>query len=209
MWELEYKESWAPKIWYFWTVVLEKTLESPLDSKEIQPVHPKGNQSWIVSHWKDWCWSWSSNTLATWCEELTHWKRPWCWERLKAGGEGEDRGWDDWMASPTRSTGVWVSSGRWWWTGKPGVLQSMGLQRVGHDWVNWTKKRVAIWISFRFSILLLLNKVLKRNVCVCVREREIFKGVRTKHHGTERKPMKLRLWLFHLFVWYWIENRRT
>ena len=94
MWGLDYKESWALKNWCFWTVMLEKTLESPLDCKEIQPVHPKGNQSWIFIHWKDWCWSWNSNTLATWCEELTHWKRPWCWERLKAGGKGDGKGWD-------------------------------------------------------------------------------------------------------------------
>ena len=67
------------------------------------------------------------------CEELTHWKRPWCWERLKAGGEGDDRGWDGWMASPTWQTWVWASSGSWWWPGKPVMLQSMGLQRVGHD----------------------------------------------------------------------------
>ena len=72
--------------------------------------------------WKDWCWSWNSNTLVTWCKELTHWKRPWCWERLKAGGEGDDRGWDGWMASPTQWTWVWASSGSWWWTGKPGML---------------------------------------------------------------------------------------
>ena len=89
MWELNYKESWAPKNWCFWTVVLEKTLESPLDIKEIQPVHPEGKQSFNV-HWKDWCWSWSSNTLATWYKELTHLKRPWCWERLKVRGEGDD-----------------------------------------------------------------------------------------------------------------------
>ena len=100
MWELDHKESWAPKYQCFWTVVLEKTLESLLDCKEIKPVNPKGNQSWNIQ-WKDWCWNWNSNTLATWCEELTHWKRPWCWERLKSGGEGDDRGWDDWMASPT------------------------------------------------------------------------------------------------------------
>ena len=100
MWELHYKESWAGKNWCFWTVVLEKTLESPLDSKEIQPVHPKGNV--LNIHWKDWYWS--SNTLATWCEELTHWKRPWCGERLKAGGEGDDRRWDGWMASLTQWT---------------------------------------------------------------------------------------------------------
>ena len=82
MWDLDHKKGWEPKNWCLWTVVLEKTLESFLDRKEIQPVHPKGNQSW-----KDWCWSWSSNTLATWWEEPTHWKRPWCWERLKARGE--------------------------------------------------------------------------------------------------------------------------
>ena len=81
-------------------------------------------------------WSWNSSTLTTWCEELTHWKRPWCWERLKAGGEGDDRGWDGWMASLTQWTWVWASSGSCWWTGNPGVLQSMGLQRVRYDWVN-------------------------------------------------------------------------
>ena len=87
MWELDYKEIWAPKNWCFRTVVLDKTLESPLDCKEIKLVNSKGNQSWIFI-WEDWCWSWNSNTLASWCKELTHWKRPWCWERLKAGGEG-------------------------------------------------------------------------------------------------------------------------
>jgi len=76
------------------------------------------------------------------CEELTHWKRLWCWEGLGAGGEGDDRGWDGWMASLTQCTWVWVNSGSWWWTGRPGVLQFMGSQRVGHDWVtelNWTE----------------------------------------------------------------------
>ena len=96
MWELDYKESWAQKNRCFWTVVLEKTVESPLDCKEIQPVHPKGDQFWVFIG-RNWCRSGSFNTLATWCEELTHWKRPWCWERLKAGGEGDDRGWDGWM----------------------------------------------------------------------------------------------------------------
>ena len=84
-------------------------------------------------HWKDWCWSWSSNTLATWCKELTHWKRPWCWGRLRAGGEGDDRGWDDWMASLTQWVWVWANSGRQERTGKPGVLYSMGSQRVRQD----------------------------------------------------------------------------
>ena len=91
-------------------------------------------------HCKDWYWSWNSNTWATWCEELTHLKRPWCWERLRAGGEGDDRGWDGWMASLTQKTWVWLGSRSWCWTGRPGVLQFMGLQRVGHDGVtklNW------------------------------------------------------------------------
>ena len=82
-----------------------------------------------------WCWSWNSNTLATWCEELTHWKRPWCWERLKVG-EVDDRGWDGWMASLTLWTWVWTNSRSWWCTGKPGMLQSMGSQRVRHDWAT-------------------------------------------------------------------------
>ena len=86
---------------------------------------------------KDWCWSWNSNILATCCEELTHWKRPWCWEMLKAG-EGDDRQRDGWMASLTQWTWVWVNSGIWWWTGRPGVLQFMGSQRVGHDWTELT-----------------------------------------------------------------------
>ena len=76
------------------------------------------------------------------CEELTHLKRPWRWERLKVGGEGDVRGWDGWMTLPTRWTWVWVNAGSWWWTGRPGMLQSMGLQTVGHDWVtelNWTE----------------------------------------------------------------------
>ena len=87
-------------------------------------------------YWKDWCWNWNSNTLATWYEELTHWKRPWHWERLKAGGEGDGRGWDGWMALLTQWTWIWVDSRSWWWTGRPGVLQFMGLQRVGHDWAT-------------------------------------------------------------------------
>ena len=116
---------------------------------EIKPVNPKGNQSWNI-HWKDWCWSWNFNTLATWCKDLTHLKRPWCWERLKAAGEGDDRGWDGGMPLPTQWTWVSVSSASWWWTGKLDVLQSVGSQRVQHDWatslslftfMRWRRKR--------------------------------------------------------------------
>ena len=123
------------KDWYFWTLVLEKILESPLGLHGDQ-TSQSSRKSVLNFCWKDWCWSWNSNTLATWWEELTHWKRPWCWEKLKAGGEGDNRGWDGWMASPTWWTWVWASSGCWWFTGKPGVLQSMGSQRIGHDWVT-------------------------------------------------------------------------
>ena len=139
MWELDLKDCWAPKNRCFWTVVFKKTLESPLDFKEIQPVHPKGHQPWVFIERTDA----KADTLATWCKEQTHWKRPWCWERLKAGGEGDDRGWDGWMASLTQWTWVWASSRRWWRTGKPGLLQSMGSQRVGHDCateLNWTHR---------------------------------------------------------------------
>ena len=101
----------------------------------------RSNQSILSVHWKDWCWNWNSNTLATWCKELTPLKRLWCWERLKAG-EGDDGGLDGWMASPTRWTWVWASSGSWLWTGKPGMLQSMGSQ-------SWT--RLSDWIELNVS----------------------------------------------------------
>ena len=133
MWKLDCEESWVPKNWCFWTVVLEKTLKSLLDCKEIQPVHPKRDQSWVFIGRTDA----EAETPILWPpQELTHWKRPWCWEGLRAGEEGDTRGWDGWMASPIRWTWVWVNSGSWWWTGRPGVLQFMGLQRVGHDWVT-------------------------------------------------------------------------
>ena len=100
MWELGHKKGWMPKNWCFQTVVLENTLESPLDSKEIKAVYPK-KKSTLNIQWKDWCWS--SNTLATWCGQPTHWKESWCWERLKAGEAG-DGGWDGWMAPSTQWT---------------------------------------------------------------------------------------------------------
>ena len=135
MWELDHKEGRELKNWCFWTVVLEKTLESPLNSKEIKQANPKGNQPWIFIGRTE------AEAPILWPpdaknKELTPWKRSWCWERLKAGGEGGDRGWDGWMESPTQWTWVWANSRRQWRTGKAGMLQSMGLQGVGHDWVT-------------------------------------------------------------------------
>ena len=139
MWKLDCEEGWVPKNWCFWTVMLEKTLESPLDCKEIQPVHSEGDQPWDFFGGNDA----KAETPVLWpCEKLTHWKRLWCWAGLGAGGEGDGRGWDGWMASLTWWTWVWVNSRRWWWTGRPGVLRFMGSQRVGHDWateLNWNK----------------------------------------------------------------------
>ena len=138
MWELDRKEKWVPKNWCFWAVVLEKTLESPLDSKEIQAVHSKGNQSWIFIGSTD------AEAPILRPPDVKNWLtgKDWCWERLKAGGKGDDRGWDSWMASLTWWTWVWVRSGSWWWMGKPRMLQSMGSQRVRHDWTDWTDANI-------------------------------------------------------------------
>ena len=219
VWELDHKKGWAPKIWWFWTVVLEKTLESPLGYKEIKPVNPKGNKPWIFIErtdaeapvlwppgrknwligkdlvsgkeegdaegrrkmwqqklkWLDgitdlmdmslskpgsWWWSGRPGMLQpmrsqslTWLSNWTDWlmlcfslfnvfiiiKLLCCWERLKAGGEGDNRGWDGWRASPIQWTWAWISSG-WWtgWTGKPAVLQSMGVTK-SQTRLNWTE----------------------------------------------------------------------
>ena len=107
------------------------------------PTSPSWSKSVLNIHWKDWCWSWNSNTLNTWCEELTHLRRLWCWERLKTGRKGNDRGWDGWMVSLTWWAWAWANSGSWWWTGEPGMIQSMWLQRAGHFWMteqNWTSR---------------------------------------------------------------------
>ena len=130
MWELVHKEDWALKKWCSQTAVLEKTLKSPSDCKQIKPVNPKANQSWIFTGKTDA----KAEALIL---RPPDWKKPWCWERSKAGGEGGNRGWDGSMASLIQWTWVWESSRRWWRTGKPGVLQSMGSQRVGHtEWQN-------------------------------------------------------------------------
>ena len=138
-WTIKKAEHWRTDAFELWC--WRRLLRVPWSAR-------RSNQSILKEispgvHWKDWCWSWNSSTLATSCEELTHWKRPWCWERLRAGRKGNDRGWDGWMASPTQWTWVWVDSGSWWWTGRPGMPRFMGSQRVGHDWateLNWMFK---------------------------------------------------------------------
>ena len=155
-----------PKNWCFWTVVLEKTLESLLDCKEIQVVHPKGDQSWIFL--KGLVLKLKLQYFGHLMRRLTYLKRPWCWERLKAGREEDNRGWDCWIASPTQWTWVWASSGSCWWTGKPGVLQSMGSQRVDttgdltefiHCCICWTPIFIQ---SFLFGKI-----VTSENKCFC------------------------------------------
>ena len=129
MWELDRKEGWVPKNWCFWTMVLEKTLESPMDCKEIKPANPEGHQPWIFMGRTDTeaPIRWPPDAKSQLIRKDPDAGKDW---RLE---EKDDRGQDGWMASPTQWAWVWASSGRWWWTGRPAVLQSMGLQRVGHD----------------------------------------------------------------------------
>ena len=144
MWELDCEESWALKNWCFWTLVLEKTLESPLDYKEIQPVHSEGDPPSDFFGGNDA----KAETPVLWPPHAKSWLigkdsdagRDW-----GAGGKGDDRGWDGWMASRTRWTWIWVNSGRWWWTERPGMLRFMGSQRVGHDStteLNWLMETI-------------------------------------------------------------------
>ena len=140
MWELDYKEGWVPKNWCFWIVVLENSLASLLGWKEIQPVHPKGDQSWVFIGRTDG----EAETPILWPPDVKCWL---IWKDPDVGKDwgqeekGDDRGWDGWMASPTQWALNWLDSKSWWWTGRPDVLWFMGLQRVGHDWaieLNWT-----------------------------------------------------------------------
>ena len=138
MWKLDCEESWAPKNWCFWTVVLEKILESPLDCKEIQPVHPKGDQSWMLIGRTN------AEAPILWTPDV---KSQLIGKTLMLGKiedrrRRDDRGRDSSMASPTQWSWVLVDPGNWWWTGRPGVLRFMESQRVGHDWateLNWTE----------------------------------------------------------------------
>ena len=132
MGELDHKEGWALKNWCFWTVVLEKTLENPLDSKEIKPVNPKGNQLWIHFRRTDA----EAEALVLWSPDGYSWligKVSDAGKRLRSEREEGIRGWDSWMVSLMQWTWTWENSRRWWWAGRPGMLQSTGLQRVRHN----------------------------------------------------------------------------
>ena len=156
MWELDYKESWTLKNWCFWIVLLEKTLESPLKSKDIKPVHPKGNQSWILTGRTDA----EAKTPILWppdANNLAHWKRPWCWERLKVGREGDDRGWDGWM---TWWTWVWASSGSWWWTGRPGLLHA--VRGVTESDTTEQLNKTLNWVFLKFKNILIQYNLLQK-----------------------------------------------
>ena len=146
MWELDYKEIWVLKNWCFWTVVLEKTLESPLDCREIQPVHRKGNQSWIFIGRTDV----EAKTLILWPADEKSWliwKDPDSRKNWRREEKGDNRGWDGWMASLTKWTWVWVNFWSWWWTGRPGVLCFLGLQRVRHIAVSSVGATELKWIE--------------------------------------------------------------
>ena len=134
------KESWVLKNWCFQTGVGDDSWESL--GLQGDPTSPSKRRSVLYILWKDWCWSWNSNTLAIWCEELTHWKRPWCWERLRAGGEGDDRGWDGWIASPTQWTWVRANSKRQWRTEESGVLWVHGAAKIWTRLSNWIITRI-------------------------------------------------------------------
>ena len=155
-------------------------------------------------HWRSWCWSWSSNTLATWCE-LTHWKRPWCWESLKARGEGDLRRWNGRMASLTQWTWVCAHSGSWWWTGRSGVLQSMWSQRLGHDWateLNWLKCFTFIVYGEGNGKLLHLNG--KMNLKYLILELKYIFLLVSKFYIScwplVSIPKKFKKWIFDIFM---------
>ena len=157
MWELDHKEGWGLKNWCFRIVVLEKTLESPLDSKGIKPVNPKGNQPWIFIGRTDA----EAETPILWPQKrrADSLEKTLKLERLKAGGEGSNRGWDGWMASPAQCSWVWAISGRWWRTGKPGVLQPMGSQRVRHDWDTEQQQRSQILFFLPYPITIVYGNL--------------------------------------------------
>ena len=153
--------------------------------------------------WKEWCWSWNSSTLATWCKELTHWKRPCCWEGLEAGGKGDDRGWDGWMASLTWWMWVWVDSGSWWWTGRPGVLCAVHGVTKSLTWLsdwtelNWTDDRIKACVPHKISnyssTLFIRKTLLKKETFYIVLEYS-----QSQHHFFKKTFLFLVEFFWHL-----------
>ena len=166
MWELEYKESWTLKNWYFWTVMLEKTLESPLDREDIQPVHPKGispeySLEGLMLELKL---PYSVHLM----RRTDSFEKTLMLGKIEGGGQGDNSGWDGWMASPTQWTWVWVSSRSWWWMGRPGMLQSMGSQRVGLDWATELILRIILAFPWGFPLgMQMLLRLIHSHFLIC------------------------------------------
>ena len=139
-WTVKKAKCWKTDAFELWCWSRLLRIHSP--SSPCSPTSPSWRRSVLDVHWKNWYCGWNSNILATAWEELSHWKRPWCWERLGAGGEGDYRGWDGWMASPIQWSWIWVNSGSWWWTGTPCIVQFMGSQTVGQS--DWTELK-GVW----------------------------------------------------------------
>ena len=143
-------------------------------------------------HWKYWCWSWNSKTLATWCKELTHLKRSWCWERLRPGGEGHNGGWNGWMASLTQWTWVWVNSGSWWWTGRAWRAVVHGVAKSCTWLSDWTELNwwLVLWYSRVLESVLLVQRL---RVWSLVRNEDSTSEIKTNTPKWEAKdePQKM------------------
>ena len=214
MWQLDYKESWALKNWCFWTVVLEKILESPLDCKYIQPVHPKRDQSWVFIGRTDV----EAETPILWSPDVNSWL---IWKDPDAGIDWRQEekgmaGWDGWMASLTQWRCVWVNSGSWWWTGRPGLLWSTESWRVGHDWateLSWTEpkmKRKDMKLAKRYFHFFFLEPVSlgnlkddsKRSICVSTNEVDEPRFYYTEWRKSERERQ-----ISHINAYIWNPER--
>ena len=156
---------------------------------EGDPTRPFWRTSALGVLWKEWCWSWNSNPLVTWSQEMTHLERPWCWGWLKAWGEGDEKGWDGWMASPNQWTWVRASFETSWWTGRPGIQQSMGSQWVGYD-NEWTKLKtisdvydICVSLSDLFHsawwIFRSIHAAINRVICFCFSLSNVPLNIRT------------------------------
>ena len=198
MWELNIKKAGCQRIGLSNCGAGEDSWESPeLQGDQTSQSYRK---STLNIHWKDWCWCWSSNTLAMWCKEQTHWKRPWCWERLKAEGEEGDRGWDGWISSPIQWTWTWANFRRWWGTGKPGMLQSMKVSKSHTQLGNWTTKKSYPFFflpeshgTWQYDSKVHQNKGTRWIKKILTQGKTCHTGY-PNTHGNDRKIMQLSCW---------------